>query len=69
MAVPTRVTVRSPPAPMLLMAGPLTDSAPPAAIWLLSLVTVPTSVIEPPDTILPGSEERVRVSVTVSWTS
>ncbi|MNX84074.1 hypothetical protein D3C86_1158570 [compost metagenome] len=68
MAVPLRVMTRSPPAPMLLMAGPATDKAPPAAIWLLSFVTVPLSVMEPPDRILPGSEATVRVSVMVSST-
>ncbi|MNX99297.1 hypothetical protein D3C86_1317360 [compost metagenome] len=67
-AVPVRVTIRCPPAPMLLMAGPETVRAPPAAIWLLSLVTVPLSVMAPPDRILPGSDETVRVSVTVSST-
>ncbi|CAB3742560.1 hypothetical protein LMG6003_05945 [Achromobacter insolitus] len=67
-ALPTRVMMRSPPAPRLWMAGPATVSVPPAAIWLLSLVTAPVSVMAPPDSILPGSEDRVRVSLTVSWT-
>ncbi|MDT4827578.1 hypothetical protein FQZ97_609300 [compost metagenome] len=53
---------------MLWMAGPATFSAPPAAIWLLSLVAVPVSVMAPPERILPGSDETVRVSVTVSST-
>ncbi|PNG51491.1 hypothetical protein CHC07_04313 [Variovorax sp. B4] len=57
MAVPVCTVGASTTRPTLAIVPPATVSAPPARIWLMSLVPLPTSMfIAPPARILPGAE-------------